>query len=229
MEREGPRSAHAALLLHYGPLDWWPGDSPFEIAVGAILTQNTAWDRVERALDGIKAAGLLDPHLLHGLPHEQLAEWIRPSGTFRIKAGYLRTFLDWLVGGYGGDLEAALRGDTREKRRELLALRGVGRETADSILLYAGGHPIFVVDAYTRRIFSRHHLIGARDDYDLIRTWFEERLPADPQILNELHAWIVNVGKDYCRPRAPRCASCPMLRVFGEPDLEAVGGEAVKQ
>lgn len=218
MDRNAPRTVHDVLLAHYGPLDWWPGDSPFEIAVGAILTQNTAWSRVEITIDGIKAKGLLEPLALHARTDEELADLIRPSGTFRIKAGYLRAFLDWLVGRYGGDLPTALAGETASKREELLALRGIGRETADSILLYAGGHPIFVVDAYTRRIFSRHGLVGRGDLYDRIRVWFQERLPADPEILNEAHAQIVMVGKDFCRPRNPRCAECP-LNVLGEPDL----------
>ncbi len=217
-DRDIPGAVHAALLSHFGPLHWWPGESPFEIALGAILTQNTSWSRVEIAMDGIREKGLLDAHALHALSDDELAELIRPSGTFRIKAGYVRTFLSWLVGSHEGDLPAALAGDTAKKREELLALRGIGRETADSILLYAGGHPVFVVDAYTRRIFSRHGFVARGAPYDHIRTWFEDRLPAAPEVLNELHAQIVSVGKDFCRPRNPRCETCP-LRVLGEPDL----------
>ncbi len=218
MNRDVPSRVHAHLLEYYGPLDWWPGETPFEVAVGAILTQNTSWDRVCCSMDRLRAAGALKAGTMHALTAEEITELIRPSGTYRVKAGYLRVFLDWLVEKYGGSLETALDGHTPAKRRELLALRGIGRETADSILLYAGGHSIFVVDAYTRRIFSRHGLVGARDDYDRIQTWFADRLPPDPAILNELHAQIVNVGKDFCRPRSPRCESCP-LRILGEPDL----------
>ena len=220
MDADVPRRVHAGLLVHYGPLDWWPGETPFEVAVGAILTQNTSWDRVSISITRLKAAGVLEAGAMHALTDDEITELIRPSGTYRVKAGYLRIFLDWLVEKYDGSIEAALNGQTPAKRRELLALRGIGRETADSILLYAGGHCIFVVDAYTRRIFSRHGLIGAGDDYDRIQTWFADRLPADPSILNELHAQIVNVGKEFCRPRSPRCEACP-LRVLGEPDLGA--------
>jgi endonuclease-3 related protein len=202
------------MLRHFGPLGWWPGETSFEVIVGAILTQNTAWTRVAAAIENLRTSDLLDPHRLHALGEEKIAELIRPAGTFRVKAGYLRTVLDWLVGEYDGDVAAALDGETMEKRRELLALRGVGPETADSILLYAGGHPIFVVDAYTRRVFSRHGLVDGRARYDAIREWFEQHLPADPALLNELHAQIVNVGKDWCRPTRPRCSRCPLGFLF---------------
>ena len=141
---------------------------------------------------------------LKRLPETDIAELVRPAGTFRVKARYLRALLEWLVGRYGGDVSVALRGDTLAKRRELLEVKGVGRETADSILLYAGGHRIFVVDAYTRRVFSRHGLLDGGEDYDTVRLWFEENLPREPALYNELHAQIVNVGKEYCRPRRPR-------------------------
>lgn len=213
---DGVLRAHERMLAAYGPLDWWPAEGPFEVVVGAVLTQNTAWTRVEAAIDNLRREDLLDARRLHAVPDERLVELIRPAGTFRVKGRYLRAVLDWLVGEYGGDVAAALAGDTRAKREELLALNGVGRETADSILLYAGGHPIFVVDAYTRRIFGRHGFLDPREDYDAIRDWFEERLPADPAVMNELHAQIVITGKDHCRPRRPRCSECPLEYLFAE-------------
>jgi endonuclease-3 related protein len=208
------------MLDHYGPLRWWPGETPFEVMVGAILTQNTAWRRVVPAISNLRNRGLLEPATLHALPEPELAEAIRPAGTFRVKARYLKTLAEWLVAAHGGDAAEALRGETMTKRRELLSLRGIGRETADSILLYAGGHAIFVVDAYTRRILSRHGFVAGDEDYDVIRAWLTERVPATAPLLNELHAQIVNVGKDFCRPRNPRCAACPLGFLLG-PD----GGE----
>jgi endonuclease-3 related protein len=216
LHRRALREAHRRLGERLGPLDWWPGETPFEVMVGAVLTQNTAWRRVEPAIANLKSAGVLDPARLSALDPARLEDLIRPAGTFRVKARYLRGLVDWLVEEYDGDVGRALDGDTHRKREELLALRGVGRETADSILLYAGGHPIFVVDAYTRRIFSRHGLLDPTEDYDAIREWFEERLPEDPAVLNELHAQIVIVGKDWCRPRSPRCSSCPLEFLFEE-------------
>ncbi len=204
------RRAHETMSAFYGPLRWWPAETPFEVALGAILTQNTAWRRVEAAIAGLRSHGLLEARTLATVPEGALAEHLRPAGTFRVKARYVRAFLEWLLGRYGGDLGAALRGDSAAKREELLALRGIGRETADSILLYAGGHPVFVVDAYTRRIFSRHGVVGGREDYDEIRRLFEAALPRDAAVYNELHAQIVMTGKDFCRPRSPRCESCPL-------------------
>jgi endonuclease-3 related protein len=204
------RDAHARMLEHYGPLHWWPAESPFEVVVGAILTQNTAWTRVEMAIGNLREADLLDPKRLHAIPAARLMDLIRPAGTFRLKAGYLRAVLEWLVDWYDGDVDSALAGETLSKRKELLALRGVGRETADSILCYAGGHPIFVVNAYTRRIAARHGWLDGTEDYDAVREWFEARLPADAAVLNEFHAQIVNVGKDFCGARTPRCDGCPL-------------------
>jgi len=202
--------AHRRLLEHFGPLDWWPADGPFEVMVGAILTQNTAWTRVVPAIENLKDAGVLDPHALHLTPEAEIAELVRPAGTFRVKARYLGGLAGWLVEGYDGDVAAALAGETAAKREELLRLKGIGRETADSILNYAGDHAIFVVDAYTRRIFSRHACVDPGKDYDAMREWFEERLPPEAEVLREMHAQIVNLGKHFCRPRAPRCAGCPL-------------------
>ncbi len=217
-DRDLPARIHARLLETFGPLHWWPGDGAFEIVVGAVLTQNTAWTRVVPAIANLKAAGVLRPRAMNDLAEDRLAELIRPAGTFRVKASYLKGLVAWLVLSFDGDLDRALSGDTGARRKELLSQKGIGRETADSILLYAGGHPVFVVDAYTRRIFSRHGLVPPRADYDEIRAWFETRLPPDPAVLNELHAQIVTVGKDFCRPRKPKCDTCP-LRFLGEPYL----------
>jgi endonuclease-3 related protein len=203
------------MSRHYGPPGWWPAETPFEVIVGAILTQNTAWSRVVPAIANLRREGRLDPHRLVELPEADLVELLRPAGTYRVKARYLRAVTGWLVRFFDGDVARALAGETLAKRAELLALPGVGRETADSILLYAGDHPIFVVDAYTRRIFSRYGLLGGQEDYDAIREWFEARLPKEAPLLNDLHAWIVNVGKDFCRPRRPRCADCPLTACRG--------------
>ncbi|MHC4470609.1 MAG: endonuclease III domain-containing protein [Planctomycetota bacterium] len=208
--------AHRRMLAHLGPQNWWPGESPFEVVVGAVLTQNTAWSRVVLALENLRREGLLDARSLNAVPEDHLATLLRPAGTYRRKAGYLRELLRWLVDGHDGSVERALDGDTASRREELLRLRGIGRETADSILLYAGGHPVFVVDAYTRRIFSRHGMIDPASDYDAIRAWFMERLPRDAALVNELHAQIVAVGKAHCRPRSPRCSECPLAFLFEE-------------
>jgi endonuclease-3 related protein len=180
------------------------------MCVGAVLTQNTAWTNVERALANLRAAGLLgDARAMLALPERRLASLLRPAGYFRVKARRLRALLRWLVDRGGGDPAAALRGDPAALREDLLGVHGVGRETADSILLYAGGHPVFVVDAYTRRVLGRHRWFDDGADYDAIRAFFEEGLPRDAGLYNQFHAEIVNVGKDHCRP-TPRCEGCPL-------------------
>jgi endonuclease-3 related protein len=209
-------AVHDRLLEHFGPLHWWPGESPFEVLVGAVLTQNTAWSRVVPAIENLRREGLLGARALRAVEQRRLEELIRPAGTHRVKAAYLRSVLDWLVERYGGSVERALEGETRAKREELLAIRGVGRETADCFLLYAGGHPVFVVDAYTRRVLSRHGLIEADRAYDDLRIELEARLPREAAVLNEMHAQIVTVGKHFCRPRSPRCSACPLSPLFGE-------------
>ena len=202
--------AHRRLLARYGPLGWWPAETPLEVCVGAVLTQNTAWTGVEKALANLRAAGVLgDARAMLALPGARLAELIRPSGYFRLKAKRLRALLSWIVDRGGGDPVAALRGDPAALREDLLSVHGVGRETADSILLYAGGHPVFVVDAYARRVLGRHRWFDPDADYDAIRDLFERGLPRDPALFNQFHAEIVMVGKDHCRP-TPRCGGCPL-------------------
>jgi endonuclease-3 related protein len=202
-------AAHRRALRTYGPLGWWPGRSALEISLGAILTQNTAWTNVEKAIRALRAEGLLRPGALDRLPEPEIAARIRPAGYFNQKARTVGAFLAWLRARPGRTVREKLRGRTAELRESLLAVRGIGPETADSILLYAADHPVFVVDAYTRRILARHGLVPETIGYEALRAWFEEALPADVGLYNELHAQIVNVGKDHCRKRAPRCAGCP--------------------
>lgn len=199
---------HQRLLDRYGPLHWWPAETPFEVVVGAVLTQNTAWANVEKAIENLKAAGVLDPASLRRLPLETLEQLIRPSGTYSVKARRLKALLDWL----GDDWRARLQGDLEQVRVGLLQVPGVGPETADAILLYAAGRPSFVVDAYTRRILSRLGLALQPPGYEAIRRFFMDRLPHDAPLFNEVHAQFVQLGKDYCR-KAPRCGACPLLEM----------------
>ena len=197
------------LYAFYGPQHWWPGDSPFEIAVGAILTQNTNWSNVEKAIANLKAARLLTARALHRVPAAQLALLIRPSGYFNIKAGRLRAFLAFLCTAYRGSMKKMAKNDTASLRAELLKVHGIGPETADSILLYALGKPVFVIDAYTKRVLSRHGIIDYRASYDEYRRLFHKALNEDAKLFNEYHALLVMVGKDYCKPK-PRCENCPL-------------------
>ncbi len=192
------------LLAHFGPQHWWPGETPFEIMVGAILTQNTAWSNVERAIANLRAAGALDARAIVAADPERLAVWLRPSGYFNVKARRLRAFCRWYLA--EGGFEALRRQDTPALRRALLAVQGIGPETADDILLYAFERPVFVVDAYTRRLFSRLGLTDTQA-YEPLRAELEAALPRDVALFNEYHALIVQQGKSVCRPR-PRCADC---------------------
>ena len=200
---------HEKMLSHFGPLHWWPGDTPFEVIVGAILTQNTAWTNVEKAIANIKQAGALGPERLRKMPRARLARLIRPSGYYNIKAKRLKSFLDFPHNEYGGSVKRMFREGAEVLREKLLAVNGIGPETADSILLYAGGVPTFVVDAYTKRILSRHALLDGNEKYEEVKQLFETNLPRDAQLYNEFHAQIVNVGKNYCR-RKPHCDNCPL-------------------
>ncbi len=197
------------LLDHFGPQNWWPGDSPFEIMIGAILTQNTNWQNVAKAITNLKQADLLDPHRLAQLDHQRLAALIKPAGYFNIKAKRLHNFLTWLIDRFDGDVESAKQLDTQSLRIELLAIKGIGPETADSILLYGFQKLIFVVDRYTCRILWRHHLLDEDIDYDYVQQLFTDALPADLGIYNEYHALLVALGKTCCRPR-PQCSACPL-------------------
>ena len=230
------RRAYRLMFKRQGHQDWWPGDTPFEVCVGAILTQNTAWTNVERAIANLKGAGVVEPRELFALPERQLAELLRPTGYFNIKARRLRSFLRVLVEDYAADVARLFAGPTAEVRARLLAISGIGPETADSMLLYAGNHHSFVIDAYTKRIFGRHgwwppeavpssrvKVRGSKPDaksntrveYDQLKSLCEvslNHLPASRRLdyWQDYHAQLVMIGKDYCRPRDPRCETCPL-------------------
>jgi endonuclease-3 related protein len=200
------------LFERFGPQNWWPGETQFEIIVGAILTQNTNWTNVEKAIANLKSAQLLNPEGLHRLDHAQLAELIRPAGYFNVKAKRLKSFLTWLFENYDGELANLQHVDTEQLRAELLTVRGIGRETADSILLYAFDRPLFVVDAYTARVVFRHQLLDTDADYEQLRELFESNLDEDLHMFNEYHALLVRVGKEFCKPK-PKCPGCPLEKL----------------
>lgn len=206
----GFTKVYDTLYAHYGPQHWWPGDTPFEIMIGAVLTQNTAWTNVEKAIANLKAASHLDAACIMNISHEQLAEWLRPSGYFNVKAQRLRNFCAWYVA--QGGMEALSVLDTHALRHALLSVNGIGPETADDILLYAFNRPVFVIDTYTRRLFSRLGLAHGNEGYETLRHTFETALSsnsnnATASLFNEYHALIVNHAKDVCRKR-PLCARC---------------------
>jgi len=191
-------------------MHWWPAKTPFEVIIGAILTQNTAWANVERAIANLRREHLLTPRALERVPLQRLSKLVRPSGYFRQKAKKVKAFVHFLRRSFGGSLARMFRRPTAELRERLLGVSGIGPETADSILLYAGNHLVFVVDAYTKRILLRHGLIGEKASYEEVRQVLESSLPRDPKLYNEYHALLVNVGKNWCRPQAPRCSECPL-------------------
>jgi endonuclease-3 related protein len=199
------------LYEAFGPRHWWPGESAFEVTVGAILTQNTAWRNVEKAIKNLKTANLLSPEALQHLPVEDLAGLIRPAGYYNIKARRLKHFLEFLFAEDGGNLERLLAGDLDTLRGKLLSVNGVGPETADSILLYAGKRPTFVVDAYTKRILSRHRLMPEEASYDEVRDFFMDCLEPNVALFNEYHALLVHLGHTFCNKRVAKCPECPAL------------------
>jgi endonuclease-3 related protein len=205
---------HEHLVQNLGPQHWWPGETPFEIMVGAVLTQNTNWQNVVKAIDNLRKADLLDPHALYNVPVEELEELLRPAGYFRVKAQRLRCLLRFLMERYDGSLEKMFRSDLADLRAELLGVNGIGPETADSILLYAGNLPTFVVDAYTHRILARHGWIDFEADYHQIQEYLVSSLPEDAQLYNEFHAQFVYLGKHYCKKTAPKCRECPLFKML---------------
>lgn len=242
--QELPRPDSSSPLLQYyqtlhsalGPQSWWPARTPFEVIVGAILTQNTSWTNVERAIARLRAARLLTPRAILRAPLPRLARLIRSSGYFRQKAKKLKAFALFLRDDSGGSLARMFRRPTAELREKLLAVHGIGPETADSILLYAGKHPVFVVDAYTRRMLERHGHAAPGDDYEAIQERFEHNLPRQVVLYNEYHALIVHTGKEWCRSKAPRCEQCPLAsflpakehpRMADPPGLHYAQGDAV--
>jgi endonuclease-3 related protein len=212
------RGLYRAFADALGPSNWWPGETPFEVAVGAILTQNTSWKNVEKAIDGLKAADALTEKGLRALPPQRLEELIRPAGYFRIKTKRLTDFLDFLEQESGLDI-LALRGQRLEDLRpKLLAVRGIGPETADAILCYALDKPVFVVDAYTVRMFGRHGLIPEVTDYHEVQDIAQSALPCELTDLNEFHALIVRAAKEWCAKSKPRCESCPARHLLPDPE-----------
>lgn len=207
-----PRHVYAVLRSRYGHAGWWPGKSAFEVCVGAILVQNTSWSNVEKALALLRSRRLLSFRALDRLSVARLAPLVRASGCYRVKARRLRAFLDFLGERFGGRVEAMREQDPLALRRQLLTVAGIGRETADSIVLYAAGLPLFVVGAYTRRVFARLGTIAGDEGYDELQQFFSERLPRDAALLNDFHAQLVTLGKDVCRKR-PLCAACPLSAV----------------
>lgn len=203
-----PRELLTRLYLNYGDLDWWPADGPFEVMVGAVLTQRTSWTNVERALSNLRAAGIDSPRRLMALPEDALEGLVRPSGTYRQKARRLRALFTLVEEAWGGSLEAFLDRPASQLREDLLGVTGIGPETADSIILYAAKRPVFVVDAYTLRILDRVGVEAGRS-YDEVASWFTAGLPEDVDIFNNLHAMLVVLGKEHCRKR-PSCPGCPL-------------------
>ncbi len=195
------------LFNRYGPQHWWPADEPFEVIVGAILTQSTAWTNVEKAIMNLKGAGLLSPVSMRKIPVEELAGFIRPSGYYNVKARKLRAFVDRL-GNYGDSLAKMFVPGVPQLRAELLSIYGIGQETADSIILYAAGKPIFVIDAYTHRIMDRLGLNSDYGNYAALQAFFMNNLPHNEQLFNEYHALLVRHGKEVCRKSSPLCPGC---------------------
>ncbi|MCX7635915.1 MAG: endonuclease III domain-containing protein [Syntrophales bacterium] len=202
-------AAYAQMEARFGDLHWWPGETPEEVIVGAILTQNTAWRNVEKSIAALKAAGCLSAAALAVIPRDRLAALIRSSGFFNVKAERLQHFMRWFMATYGGDTGRMFAVETALLREQLLCLRGIGEETADSILLYGGGKPVFVVDAYTRRILARHGLIAERASYGHVQSLFTAHLPLSAPLFNQYHALLVETGKRFCRKR-PLCGDCPL-------------------
>jgi endonuclease-3 related protein len=200
------------LLSYYGHRDWWPGDSPFEIAVGAILTQHTNWANVERVIANLKQHGVLNAKALHEMHLQDVAALIRPSGYYNIKAKRLKAFIGFLMVRYDGDMALMSKTATERLRIDLLAINGVGQETADAILLYALGRAVFVIDAYTKRVFSRHGIMDMKASYEDYQDLFHGSIKPVCTVYNEYHALIVSVGKEFCRPE-PRCEGCPLNHI----------------
>lgn len=212
------RGIYDTLYEAFGPQHWWPGETPDEIIIGAILTQNTAWTNVERAIVRLKSADVLSLRAIHEMEADKLADLIRPAGTFRVKAKRLKAFVDWLHDSHGGDLKTMFACSSGRLRESLLSVSGIGPETADAILLYAGNVTTFVVDAYTKRVLRRHFVIDANASYEQTKALFEKHVQRDAAMFGEYHALLVMLGKRFCRPKA-RCESCPLSDWNHDADL----------
>lgn len=210
---------YRTLYQTYGPRYWWPGETSFEVMVGAILTQNTSWRNVEKAIQKLKGKGLLNAKGIRQLKKSKLASLIKSSGYYRIKADRLKSFIDFLFKEYDGDLKRMKREGLGELREKLLGVKGIGPETSDSILLYGLEKPIFVVDAYTRRILSRHGIISGKASYGEVQKLFMDYIPRDEKLFNEYHALFVHLGKTVCK-KIPRCDICPLRDKIGNKKWE---------
>lgn len=201
------------LYKAFGPQHWWPGDTPFEVAVGAILTQNTNWGNVEKAIANLKTARVLTAKKIHAIPVDKLAQLIRPAGYFNVKARRLKAFMDFLMNEYNGSMENMKKEDLHMLREKLLSVNGIGPETADSILLYAIDKPVFVIDAYTKRVLSRHGIMEHDRPYHEFQELFHTAVKTNLKIYNEYHALFVMTGKNFCKPK-PVCAVCPLCELL---------------
>ena len=231
MGRKAAKTAEALTVIYdrlfdrYGPQHWWPGETPFEVIIGAILTQSTAWTNVEKAIANLKSEGLLDAVSLDEIATDKLALLIRPSGYYNAKATKLKAFVERLRDEHGGGLDKLFALDTGDLRKELLSIHGIGPETADSILLYAARRPVFVIDAYTKRIIERLGLAPSSDSYEAFQRLFTDNLPPDEGMFNEYHALFVRHGKEVCR-KTPKCDICCLASLSKKrcPSAEGPGG-----
>jgi endonuclease-3 related protein len=210
MTKEKLLRIYQKLYRAFGPQYWWPAETAFEVAVGAILTQNTSWANVEQAIRNLKKARSLSFSAMKRINEKKLAGLIRPAGYYNIKARRLKNFINFLDRSYQGKLKRMQQKKTALLKKELLSVNGIGEETADSILLYALGKPIFVVDAYTRRMASRHHFVGPSADYQALQRFFMDHLPRTRRLFNEYHALLVKLGKDFCKKTKENCLACPL-------------------
>jgi len=199
------------LYKHFGPRHWWPADTPFEVIIGAILTQNTSWKNVEKAILNLKKRNLLTPRALRKIGLRQLGSAVKSAGFYNVKAERIKSFVNFLFIRYNDNIKAMLLRPLPSLREELLSVKGIGPETADSILLYAAGKPVFVIDAYTKRIFSRHKLIKGDIQYDRLQGLFMNNLPRKASLFNEYHALLVEAGKVFCKTK-PLCKGCPLAK-----------------
>ncbi|MBU0503541.1 MAG: hypothetical protein ABH882_04425 [Candidatus Omnitrophota bacterium] len=213
--RDKLKLIYKRLYSFFGPQHWWPAETPFEVMVGAILTQNTNWSNVEKAVNNLKKRKVLSVKRLHKLPPEEIALLIRSAGYYNIKAERIKNFLDFLNVHYKGNIRKMARAETNKLRQGLLSVNGIGPETADSILLYALSKPVFVIDAYTKRVFSRHGFILGDCDYHIAQDLFSKNLRNEVKLFNEYHALIVKLGKEFCLKNNPKCGICP-LKVFNK-------------
>lgn len=204
------QQVYQLLFDYYGPQHWWPADTPFEILVGAVLTQNTSWGNVEKALASLREKGLLEYETFSQLAPDEIAPLIRPSGYYNLKAQRLRNLITLVEEEYGGDFALFCKGERSSLREQLLSVKGIGPETADAIMLYVCRRPSFVVDTYTHRVFSRHCMVDEESDYHSIQEQFVNNLPEDTELYGEYHGLIIRVAKDFCKKKVPLCEGCPL-------------------